>query len=110
MASTAVPEGHLPLREAWELMLTCEERGELPADEGAPCWWVVLNAEEEQPPKLLCRSLAALLLELKQHRVATVRRLADERMIQQRWAQEKNEKRLELERRHPLARSDSASR
>jgi len=35
LASAAMPEGHLPLREAWELMLTCEERGELPADEFA---------------------------------------------------------------------------
>ena len=35
--------------------------GELPADEGAPCWWVVLTGDEAEAPKLLCRSLATLL-------------------------------------------------
>jgi len=58
--------------------------GELPSDEGAPCWWVVLTGDEAEAPKLLCRSLATLLLELRQHRVATVSKLTEERARRQR--------------------------
>ena len=53
--------------------------GNPPANERAPCWWVVLNEDEAQPPRLLCRDFASLLLELRQHRVATVARLSREK-------------------------------
>ena len=53
--------------------------GDPPASERAPCWWVVLNKDETQPPRLLCRDFASLVLELRQHRVATMARLSQEK-------------------------------
>ena len=48
--------------------------GDPPASERAPCWWVVLSEDETRPPRLLCRDFASLILELRQHRVATAAR------------------------------------
>ena len=56
-----------------------ELAGDCPASERAECWWVKMNEDESQPPRLLCADLASLLLQLKQHRVATVSRLAKEK-------------------------------
>jgi hypothetical protein len=53
--------------------------GEPPASERAECWWVVLSNDDSQPPRLICRDLASLILELRQHRVATVSRAAREK-------------------------------
>ena len=49
-----------------------------PANEMSPCWWAVVTGDLDQPPRLLCRSLAVLLLELEQHRVATPAKLIEE--------------------------------
>jgi hypothetical protein len=53
-----------------------EKNVQPPANERAPCWWLI---DEVEPPQLLCRDLATLILELRQHRVATVSRLCQER-------------------------------
>ena len=55
-------------------------KGECPANDMSPCWWVVMAGDLNAEPRLLCHSLMQVKLELDHHRMATPEKLTSEMM------------------------------
>jgi len=72
------------------------EKSKKPANEMSPCWWVTVQGEQDAPPSFVCRSLAALLLELEQHQRATPTKVVEELTSRR----ENNKKAIEALRQH----------